>query len=73
MEEMEKFSSRIIEGDTMSHAILSQGDEFGYELFDIPLMEANAEWFNPVDDLNEIEALLYEKQTIKVKKNRTNK
>ncbi|MFS8006326.1 hypothetical protein Hanom_Chr14g01247901 [Helianthus anomalus] len=49
------------------HYVSSWEDEFGDELLGIPLMEAKEEGFDPVGDLDELEALLYREPTVEIK------
>ncbi|KAI3813712.1 hypothetical protein L1987_18443 [Smallanthus sonchifolius] len=50
------------------HVIPSWEDEFGDELLGVPLVEVNGEQFDLIGDLDDLEALLFGKPTMVVKK-----
>ncbi|KAI3687319.1 hypothetical protein L1987_81014 [Smallanthus sonchifolius] len=64
MNETELVLPIITNGETTYHIVPSWEDEFGEEFVSISLMEGKGERFDPVGDLNELEALLYGKPTV---------
>ncbi|KAI3827971.1 hypothetical protein L1987_02060 [Smallanthus sonchifolius] len=54
-------------GETTDHTVPSWEDEFGDELVSIHVMEGKGERFDPIGDLDELEALLYGKPTVATK------
>ncbi|KAK1424978.1 hypothetical protein QVD17_20320 [Tagetes erecta] len=64
LDEMEVVLPSPIIGETTNHIVPSWEDEFGDELVSIPLMEGIGGWFDPIGDLDEIEALLYGKPIV---------